>query len=119
MKSFAIGLLAMFALSCSDPATFRPAKGLKDYPSTKSAYRVQEPQDGCTELGFVIKASSISDIAETAASHGGTHYQVLDDASSSSTETDAVATQSFGIIHARSSSYEVKHHGYIARVYRC
>ncbi len=111
---------ALILAGCSDPARFRPAKGVREFPSAKDAYRVQEPKDGCTELGFVIDADRVEDIAITAARHGGTHYQVLDDFGGSSVETDTTAGRgAFGTIHAHSSSYAVKHHAFTARVYRC
>lgn len=111
-------LILVVATGC-DPAEFRPAKGVKDLPSAKTAYRVQEDQESCDDIGFVIKASSVDDIAETAANHGGTHYRVLDDFAHSTVETDTVGMGRGGVFVANSSSAVVKHHKFTARVFRC
>lgn len=118
----ALWLLAVVSLcvACSEPATFRPAKGVKEFPATKDAYRVNEERDGCFDIGFVIQARRVDDIAETAAAHGGTHYMILDDFGGTSVETDTSGSVTrFGAIDAQSSSYAVKHHVYTARVYHC
>jgi len=114
-----LALAALSAIACSDPAEFRPAKGVKDLPSQKTAYRVQESTGDCLRIGFVVRARAIEDIAETVANHGGTHFKVVDDRSHVTTETDFVARQSFGVVHGSSSSYDVKHHRYTAEAYRC
>lgn len=121
-RTFLLALLGVVVLStaCSDPARFRPARGAKDYPSGGEAYRVQAPKEGCEDLGFVVQAESIADIARTAGNHGGTHYQVLDDFGNTSIETDGVATRvGPATVVGHSSSYAVDHHAYTARVYRC
>ena len=110
-------LLLFTATACGDPAQFRPAKGVKDLPSSKTAYRVKD--SSCNSIGFVIQGKSIEDIAETTANHGGTEYKVLDDFGHTTVETDFAASQSFGVTQGHASSSEQKHHAYTAEAYRC
>ncbi|MDB4942643.1 MAG: hypothetical protein JWP97_2177 [Labilithrix sp.] len=120
MRATWLVLVLPFCGACSDPARFRPAKGAKEYGATKDAYRVQDAKEGCDELGFVVEAATVKDIAETAANHGGTHYRVLDDFGGTTVETDTTASRGiFGTVDAHSSSYAVKHHVFTAKVYRC
>ena len=105
-------------LGCSDPATFRPARGAKDSPSVKNAYRVHG-DPGCDDIGGVVEATSIDDVAETAANHGGTHYQIMNDFGDASLETETHGGYGYGAFHAQSTSRVVKHHVFVARVYRC
>lgn len=117
-------------VGCSDPAEFRPAKGVKDLSAVTTAYRIKQADldnMGCDELGGVIKAASIDDVAVTAANHGGTHYLINDDFGHSTVETDTVGGYSGaigggvsnGAFVASSTSEIVKHHRFVARVYRC
>lgn len=62
---------------------------------------VQDDKEGCDDIGFVVKAPSIEDIADAAADHGGTHFRILDD------------------LGARSAAGVVKRHKFTARVFRC
>lgn len=110
-------ILMLGAAGCLDPAEFRPAKNAKDLPSAKTSYRVKESV--CDSIGFVIRAKSIEDIAETTANHGGTEYKILDDFGHSTIETDFAATQSFGVTQGHASSVEQTHHSYTAEAYRC
>lgn len=119
-RSIRHGLLVVILLAAGcDPAEFRPAKGVKDLPSAKAAYRVQEDKEGCQELGFVIKASSVDAVAETAANHGGTHYRILDDFGRAVVETETVGGYGYGRFSSSSTSEVVKHHNFTARVFRC
>jgi hypothetical protein len=108
----------LFVAAC-DPAEFRPAKGAHDLPSTNTAYRVQEDQDACDDIGFVTKAKSVDAVAVTAANHGGTHYRILDDFGHSTVETETAGGYGYGRFHANSSSEVVKHHSFTAHVFRC
>jgi len=113
-----LALIPLLGAGC-DPAEFRPAKGVKDLPAAKAAYRVQEDKEGCRELGFVIKATSIDDIATTAANHGGTHYRILDDFGHAVVETETSGGYGYGRFSSSSTSEVVKHHNFTARVFSC
>jgi hypothetical protein len=112
-----LATMMMLTLAACDPAEFRPAKGVKDSPSTKTAYRVKEST--CDPIGFVIKAPSIEAVSETTANHGGTEFKVLDDFGHTTVETDFAATQTFGVVHGSATSREQKNHSYTAEAYRC
>ncbi len=113
-------LLAVTVVACGDGfAEFRPAKGIRDLPSSKAAYRVQSVGADCERIGFVVRATSVEEIADVVADHGGTHYVVLTDQASTSTETDIVASRNFGVTHGHASSTDVKHHRFTAEAYRC
>ena len=121
MKKLAPALLVVLA-ACGDPAQFRPAKGVKDAPAAKTAYRVKD--SACSSIGFVIKASSIEAIAETTANHGGTEYKILDDFGHTTVETDftgtnLAVTRNLSVTQGHASSSEEKHHAYTAEAYRC
>ena len=113
----ALALLALVA--CSDPADFRPAKGVRDLPSVKEAYRVKEADPAFDSIGFIKRARSIEDIATTTANNGGTHYRVLDDQQSATVETDFTAAKTFGVVNGSASSRVEKHHLFTAEAYRC
>lgn len=115
----AIVALTLGLLACGDPAEFRPAKGAHDMPSVATAYRIQDASEGCPDIGGIVDARSVDDVAATAARHGGTHYRILNDFADSSVETNTTAAKNFGIVHAHSTSREVTRHAYSARVYRC
>ncbi len=118
-------ILVLTLAACSDPAVFRPAKGVKDMPAAKIAYRVKDST--CDKIGFVTSAESIEDVAETTAKHGGTEYKILDDFGYTSIETGSVAghssvpgqVASLGVTHGHASSREAKRHSYSAEAYRC
>lgn len=103
--------------ACSDPAEFRPAKGVKDLPSTKTAYRVQ--QSLCDAIGIIKSAESIEDIATTVANNGGTEFVVLHDQTSETVETDFRAAKTFGVTRGHASSRVDQHHLYTAQAFRC
>jgi hypothetical protein len=113
--------LALLALSAcgSNGAEFRPARGVKEPSSTDAAYRVKEVDPDCLSLGFIVHATSIDSIAVVAANHGGTHYVILDDRSSSSLETSYVGSTNFGVSTGHLSTYEARHRHMTAQVYRC
>lgn len=119
-------LVLVFLLSlsgCHDPAEFRPARGAHDMPSVPTSYRVHEIDPACDALGIIRGARSIEDIAETAASHGATHYRVLRDAQRQELETESVGTVSpaFGgaIVRGSSTTTTSITHTYTAEAYRC
>lgn len=120
LKKLAMLLLLALA-ACGDPAQFRPAKGVRDAPAAKTAYRVKESM--CDSIGFVIKARSVDDIAETTANHGGTEYKILDDFGHTTVETDftgsTVAARNLSVTQGHASSSEEVHHAYTAEAYRC
>ncbi len=118
MRSLVLAV-ALLAGCSSDPAQFRPAKGARDLPSVKDAYRIQEVDPTCDEIGGVIAGRSVDDVATTAANHGGTHYRILNDFSHQTVETQTTGGYGYGVMHAQSSSEVVKHHSLVARVYRC
>ena len=110
----------LVATGCyGDPAEFRPAKGVRDLPSVKAAYRVQQAPDGCDDIGGVVEASSIEDIAVTAANHGGSKFHIINDAGRAVVETETKGGYGYGSFNSNSTSAVVKHHRFIARVYRC
>src|SRR4051812_17162298 len=120
MKKTVVALMASLVVAgCGDPATFRPARNVSPYPAVPTAYRVKEPDSMCESIGFVIEATSIDHIARTTANHGGTHYRVLDDFGDTTIETNTTAGQTFGVVHARSTSRAVQNHAFTAEAYRC
>jgi hypothetical protein len=110
-------ILASASVACSDPADFRPAKGAENLKPTKTAYRV--PQSVCDSIGFVKRAESIEDIAETVANNGGTEFVVQNDNQSTTMETDFQATKTFGVVHGTASTRAERHHVYTAEAFRC
>lgn len=109
----------LFLVACSDPAVFRP-RGGASYPSTPDAYRVQDVGPECTHIGMVVDAKAISDIAETAANNGGTHYVISNDMQSEETVTNiGMAQTAPGMVMGKARSRREKHHDYVAKVYRC
>lgn len=110
-------VIGVAGAGCGDPADFRPAKGVHDLEPAKVAYRVQESV--CESIGFVKRAETIEDIAETVANNGGTEFRVLNDNQSETVETDFRAAKTFGVTHGSASSRVEKHHSFTAEAYRC
>ncbi len=106
---------------CSDPAEFRPAKGVSDYPATKDAYRIQEPGEDCVSIGVVHADGddAIADIAVTAARHGGTHYVVRGDADDPELVSHTVGTANHGVFVATTRGRVERNRRIWAQVYRC
>lgn len=116
-RLLALVLISSAGAACGDPADFRPAKGVRDLKPAKVAYRVQESV--CESIGFVKRAETIADIAETVANNGGTEFRVLSDNQSETVETDFRVAKSFGVTHGTASSRVEKHHLFTAEAYRC
>jgi hypothetical protein len=114
-------LLALALAACGDPAEFRPAKGVKDSPAAKTAYRVPTAPDGCDVIGYVIHATSLEDIAETTARHGGTSYRILAQRSEVELVTSTVfnGSGSGGFVAGSTTSELVTTRHLIAEAYRC
>jgi len=102
-------------LEACDPAEFRPARGVHDYPSEKTSYRVREIEPSCELIGHVVHTGNLDSIAETVANHGGTHYRIVDDFGGESLEIGWNSYSGGGNASAR----KVKHHEYAAEAYRC
>ncbi|MBX3191908.1 MAG: hypothetical protein KF819_33260 [Labilithrix sp.] len=109
----------MALVACGDAAEWRPAKGAADFPAEKTSYRVKEADPTCTSLGYVIKASSIDQVAETAANHGATHYKLLEDFKHVTLETETSAYGGRNWAVANSTTSAVTHHKFVAEAYRC
>lgn len=105
---------ALLTAGC-DPATFRPSRAAREYSSVEAAYRVKEAPDGCPDIGGVVEARGVSDIADTAARHGGTHFVIVGDAATATLETTTVGNSRVAV----SSTEIATHHNMVARVYRC
>ena len=112
-------MLVLAAAGCGEWAEFRPAKGLNDLPSVDDAYRVHDDMPECREIGYIVRGSSIDEVARTAASNGGTHYRILDDFGHETVETSSAGTYGRGYYGGHSSSAVAKHHRLTARVFRC
>lgn len=111
--------LVLSATACADPARFRPAKNVSARASVPASYRVHEVSDACEPIGVVVDGATIEDVAVTAARHGGTHYRVTSDDSSTSLETTGFGVHDSHSSYSQSTTRALEHHRYAARVYVC
>lgn len=111
-----LGLL-LLASCASDPAEWRPARGVGDLPAAKDAYRIPQAQEGCRSIGVVHAEGStvLADIATTAARHGGTHFVVRGDVRDTHYETTGLVSS--GVLLA--STQAVTDRATWAEVFRC
>jgi len=116
-------VLLVLLVGCSDPAVFRPARGVKDLPSVKVSYRIREADPTCESRGFIVDATSIDDLAETAANHGATHYKVIEDVQGTAFDTEASGPGSrFGNVVIASGQFTTTArttHRYVAEAFVC
>lgn len=114
-------IVCLVLVACGDPATWRPARGAKDYPAAKAAYRVERADDGCDSIGVVHAEGSsvIDDIATTAANHGGTHYVIRDDQRDKYLETRGGAVTGNGYALVRATTRVREDRATWAEVFRC
>jgi hypothetical protein len=120
-------LLCVALVACDTGAVeWRPAKSAKEYASTDDAYRIHDPDPSCDQLGAVIVSGNdqLGKVARAAASHGGTHYVVVDEHMTDEYQSNGsgayYGNQNAGSVSTSSSTRKVRVTDYTrANVYRC
>lgn len=124
MERWPLFMMFMMAGCAIDEADFRPARGARDYPAERDAYRAKSEADvdGCESIGVVHSRGAhptVEELAVTVRNHGGTHYIVRGEQHEDAYETTGTATRFGGgyLVHART---EVDHMRSLwAQAYRC
>jgi hypothetical protein len=125
-----LGFVSLLACRQGPITEWRPRFPSHEYaPKTTLAVRIREPAElgECAERIGVVHADGepsevIEAAAREAAEHGGTHYIVKLDESSSHLETRGSATTwgntNFAVTHARAETHEVVTRHIAVHVYR-